>query len=103
MTSTSPPDSLAERALVFLSLAVFWAAFLCLAAGLALWLTAPTLPAAGGLLTAGFVGLLSLPLLRLASALSSSFVGGDWLALAATLAVLALLLALTLRDTVTHW
>lgn len=102
MTQTPAATSLAERALTLISLTVFWAAFLCLAAGLALWTTVPAAPTAGGLLAAGFAGLLSLPLLRLASAIASALHTRDWVTLAATLAVLAILLALTLRDAVAH-
>jgi hypothetical protein len=102
MTPAAPGTSRAELAIVLISLAVFWTAFLCLAAGLALWMTVPAATPAGGLLAAGFAGLLALPLLRLAAAIASAVDDRDWVTLAATLAVLAILLALTLRDAATH-
>jgi uncharacterized membrane protein len=54
------------------------------------------------LLDAGLAGLLSLPVLRLVAAIVSAARTRDWTTLAATLAVLVILFALTLRDASRH-
>jgi len=87
-----------ERGLSLLTLAVFWTAFICLAAGLVIWLTVPPGTPGPALLATGFVGLLILPMLRLGAAIVSAAGTRDWITLAAALAVLAILCALTLRD-----
>ena len=90
-----------ERGLSLLTLAVFWTAFICLAAGLVIWLTAPAGTPGPAFLATGFVGLLILPMLRLGAAIVSAAETRDWITLAAALAVLAILCALTLRDAAT--
>ena len=52
-------------------------------------------------LSAGLLGLLLMPLLRLAWTLATAIRQRDWLMFVATLAVLAILGALTLRDAAT--
>lgn len=90
--------AVADRVLPWLMLCVFWAAFACLAAGLVVWLAQPTGGAASALLTIGLLGLLANPLLKLLAVIAASAGERDWLTLGATLAVLAILMALTLRD-----
>jgi hypothetical protein len=94
-------ESGVERALSLLTLAVFWAAFICLAAGLMIWLTVPAGTPGPAFLATGFVGLLVLPMLRLGAAMVSAAGTRDWITLTAALAVLAILCALTLRDAAT--
>ena len=79
-------------------LVAFWMAFTALAAGLALWIAVPASDAGALCLTAGLLGLLLMPMLRLAWALATAIRQRDWLMFMATLAVLAILGALTLRD-----
>jgi len=93
--------SAVERILSVLALAVFWAAFLCLAAGLVGWLSFPAHPSGQVLLTAGLTGLLAMPILRLVTAIAEAARARDWILLGATLAVMAILCALTLRDAAT--
>ena len=90
-----------ERGLSLLTLAVFWTAFICLAAGLMIWLAAPAGTPGAAFLTTGFVGLLILPMLRLGATVVSAAGTRDWITLSAALAVLAILCALTLRDAAT--
>ena len=97
MTS-SADESAVERLLSMLMLAVFWSSFACLAGGLALWVANHSSDAGPLLLVGGLLGLLVMPLLRLAAALAASIRERDWLTLAATLSVLMILFALTLRD-----
>ena len=101
MTGPSPKDSSFERILSILILVIFWSAFLCLAAGLASWLAAPNATLVIELFETGLLGLLALPLLRLVAALGSASRDRDWMTMAATLAVLGILCALTLRDAAT--
>lgn len=79
-------------------LAVFWAAFGLLAAGLSLWLAFGDRAPAPRALTAGLMGLFAMPLLRLAVTIASAIRTRDRILLLSTLAVLAILLALTIRD-----
>jgi hypothetical protein len=96
---TSPPiESTVERAIGMVMLIAFWMAFTTLAAGLVLWLALPRSDAGTVCLSAGLLGLLTMPLLRLAGIVATAVRGRDWLLFAATLAVLGILLALTLRD-----
>jgi hypothetical protein len=97
---TSSCESRFERLVSAALLAAFWLAFTTLAAGLMLWLAAPATDAGAACLTAGLLGLLVLPLLRLTAAMATSLRERDWLTLLAALAVLAILTALTLRDAV---
>jgi hypothetical protein len=96
--TTNRGESAAERLLTVVILAVFWSAFTCLAAGLAYWLAAPAATAATHLLEAGMAGLLALPVLRLLTAVASAARTRDWMTMGATVVVLMILFALTLRD-----
>ena len=101
MTSTSDESGL-ERVTSALMLVAFWVAFATLAVGLALWIAVPTSDAGALCLSGGLLGLLLMPLLRLASTLATAIRRRDWLLFMATLAVLAILGALTLRHAATH-
>ena len=98
MTRSTAAESLAERLLSIVSLVVFWCAFASLAAGLAMWVRDHTTYSAALLLMGGLLGLLVMPLLRLLIVLSSAISERDRLTLMTTLAVLAILCALTIRD-----
>jgi hypothetical protein len=87
-----------ERILMLLMLLLFWAAFLCLVAGLGLWLLPHGDAVAAGFLRVGLIGLIALPVLRLVLALATAARTRDGILLAATVAVLAIVWALTLRD-----
>ena len=95
---TSRAESDVERAIAAAMLVVFWLAFAALAIGLALWLALPSRQAGAICLNAGLLGLLLNPLLRHGATLATALRCRDWLLLLATLAVLAILGALTLRD-----
>lgn len=97
---TRPPSerSTAEHALTLLMLAVFWLAFWTLAGGLVMWAIAPGEAAGALLLRIGLLGLLVMPTIRLGIVLAAAIRARDRLTLLATLAVLAILAALTLRD-----
>lgn len=89
-----------ERVLAAVMLAVFWAAFSSLAAGLMLSVWHPRDDLGAELLNAGLLALLTMPILRLLTAVVSAARCRDWLTMGATLAVLGILFALTLRDAV---
>jgi hypothetical protein len=91
-------ESALERVLIVVTLTLFWAAFLSLAAGLALWLAVRTDPTGSALLSTGLKGLILLPVLRLILAMATALRTRDRILLAATVAVLVILCALTLRD-----
>ena len=95
---TSPSESSFERIVSALMLVVFWTSFSALGAGLILWLAAPATDAGALAMAAGLLGLLLMPMLRVVWALATALAVRDWLMLGATLAVLAILIALTLRD-----
>lgn len=96
---TTPLDeSRFERTTALVMVVLFWAAFSCLGAGLALWLADPVRPSGALLLFAGLMGLLTIPIVRLVSVIAGSLRQRDWLTFWATLAVMAILLALTVRD-----
>ena len=95
-------ESSFERILAAVMLVAFWAAFTTLAAGLLLWLAFPASDAGAVCLSAGLIGLLAMPLLRLVWAMATAIAQRDWLMLGATLTVLAILTALTLRDAAAH-
>ena len=95
---TASCESSFERIVSAVMLIAFWLAFATLAAGLVLWLAVPSTDAGARSLTAGLLGLLVMPLLRLASAMATALRQRDWVTLLAALAVLAILTALTLRD-----
>jgi hypothetical protein len=97
-TATPPPESSFERIVSSLMVVVFWTSFSALGAGLILWLAAPATDAGALAMAAGLLGLLLMPMLRVVWALATALAVRDWLMLGATLAVLAILVALTLRD-----
>ena len=101
MTSTSDESS-AERVISAVMLVAFWMAFITLAVGLALWIAIPSSEAGPICLNAGLLGLLVMPLLRLAWTLAEAIRQRDWLMFTATLVVLAILGALTLRHAALH-
>jgi len=77
---------------------VFWFAFSALGAGLALWLATSATDTGAVAMAAGLLGLLLMPILRVVWAIATAVARRDWLMLAATVAVLVILMALTLRD-----
>ena len=91
-------EGVAERGIAALVLVVFWLAAAALAVGLLFWLRNHESRAGAILLAAGLIQLMLLPTLRLVSALAAARRSRDWLTLSSTLVVLAILLALTLRD-----
>ena len=101
MTSTSDESS-AERIAAAVMLVAFWVAFSTLTLGLVLWIAVPSTDAGALCLSAGLLGLLLLPMLRLAWTLATAIRERDWLMFTATLAVLGILGALTLRHAATH-
>jgi uncharacterized membrane protein len=101
MTRTSDESS-AERVISAVTRIAFWMAFTMLAVGLALWIAIPSSEAGPLCLNAGLLGLLLMPVLRLAWTLAEAIRQRDWLMFAATLAVLTILGALTLRHAATH-
>lgn len=101
MTRTSDESS-AERVISAVTLIAFWMAFTMLAVGLALWIAIPSSEAGPLCLNAGLLGLLLMPVLRLAWTLAEAIRQRDWLMFTATLAVLTILGALTLRHAATH-
>jgi hypothetical protein len=92
------PEWAVERIVAIVMLVAFWIAFITLAAGLMAWLMVPNEPTGSELLNAGLLGLLALPLLRLVAAIASGVRDRDWLMVGATVAVLVILFALTIRD-----
>lgn len=80
-----------------LMLGVLWLSFAALAVGLGLWLTPPGHHAVL-LLTGGLMGLFLIPLMKLADVSILAVRERDWVTLAATVAVVVILLAFTLRD-----
>jgi len=99
---TRPTESSFQRIVSALMLAVFWASFTALGVGLVLWLAAPATDAGSLAMAGGLLGLLLMPMLRVVWALATALASRDWLMLAATLTVLAILMALTLRDAATQ-
>jgi hypothetical protein len=91
-------ESIVERLVAVSMLVVFWSAFACLAVGLVLWVGNHSSDWGALLLAGGLLGLMVLPTLRLLVILVTSFRERDWMLFGATVAVLAILLALTLRD-----
>jgi len=94
-------DSSFERIMSAVMLAVFWISFTALAGGLILWLTLAARDAGLLTLAGGLLGLILMPLLRVIATLATAAARRDWLMLAATMMVLAILIALTLRDAAT--
>lgn len=101
MTEDRATHTIGESILSFLMRAVFWGAFACIAVGLGLWLSHADDATALILLTSGLIGLLTMPLLKLVSILVSAAAGRDWLTVGATIAVMIILGALTVRDALT--
>jgi len=101
-TDTGARETSFERIVSAVMLVVFWSAFSALAAGLILWVTTPATDAGALAMAAGLLGLLLMPMLRVVWALARALAQRDWLMLGATLTVLAILIALTLRDSVSH-
>jgi Protein of unknown function (DUF1634) len=99
---TRPTESSFQRIVSALMVVVFWASFTALGVGLVLWLAAPATDAGSLAMAGGLLGLLLMPLLRVVWALATALASRDWLMLAATLTVLAILIALTLRDAATQ-
>ena len=97
-----PAESSFQRIVSALMLLVFWASFTALGAGLVLWVEAPSADAGSIAMAGGLLGLLLMPMLRVVWALATALASRDWLMLAATVTVLAILIALTLRDATTH-
>jgi hypothetical protein len=100
VTARTDAAAVGGTALAWLMRGVFWAAFACIAAGLAAWLSHAADDTAMLVLTIGLVGLFAMPLLKLVSILVEAAAARDGLTLAATLMVMAILGALTLRDAV---
>ena len=96
--TTTAEDSGFERIATLFLIAVFWMAFACLAGGLVLWLAIPGGASGPLLLTTGLVGLMCIPVVRLFTVIASSLRRRDWITLWATVAVMIILFALTLRD-----
>jgi hypothetical protein len=94
---TPADDSVFERLTALFMVVLFWTAFGCLAAGVAFWLIDSRTPGPF-LLVAGLMGLLTIPIVRLLNVIAASVRQRDWITLSATLAVMAILFALTLRD-----
>ena len=95
-------ESSFERILAAVILVAFWVAFTTLAAGLLLWLAFPASDAGAVCLSAGLIGLLAMPLLRLVWAMATAVSQRDWVMLGAAVMVLVILTALTLRDAASH-
>jgi uncharacterized membrane protein len=100
-TDTGARETSFERIVSAVMLVVFWSAFSALGAGLILWAATPAIDAGSLAMAAGLLGLLLMPMLRVVWALAKALAQRDWLMLGATLAVLAILIALTLRDAAT--
>ena len=94
----APRESVAERALGVVILFVFWTAFASLASGLALFVAVPGEPTGELLLRSGLLGLLLMPILRVLTIVATAARQKDRMTVAATLTVLGILLALTIRD-----
>jgi Protein of unknown function (DUF1634) len=90
-----------ERIVSAVMLVVFWSSFSALGSGLILWLGMPARDAGPLAMSVGLLGLLLMPMLRVVWALATALARRDWLMLGATLAVLAILIALTLREAAT--
>jgi Protein of unknown function (DUF1634) len=97
-TNAQAAETSFERIVSTLLLVVFWIAFSALGGGLILWLATPATDTGAVAMTAGLLGLLLIPILRVVWAMATALARRDWLMLGATLTVLAILIALTLRD-----
>ena len=97
-TNATPVETSFERIVSALMVVVFLIAFSALGAGLALWLATSATDTGAVAMAAGLLGLLLMPILRVVWAIATAVARRDWLMLAATVAVLVILMALTLRD-----
>ena len=97
-----PADSSFERIIAAVTLIAFWSSFTSLAAGLSLWFAFPGSDTGSVCLSAGLLGLLLIPVLRLVSAIGTAIARRDWMLLASAMLVLLILVALTLRDALAH-
>jgi uncharacterized membrane protein len=97
-TNATTVETSFERIVSALMVVVFWIAFSALGAGLALWLATSATDTGAVAMAAGLLGLLLMPILRVVWAIATAVARRDWLMLAATVAVLVILMALTLRD-----
>jgi hypothetical protein len=100
-TNATPVETSFERIVSALMLMVFWTAFSALGAGLALWLATSATDTGAIAMASGLLGLLLMPILRVIWAMATAIARRDWLMLGATVAVLLILIALTLRDAAT--
>jgi apolipoprotein N-acyltransferase len=100
-TNATPVETSFERIVSALMVVVFWIAFSALGAGLALWLATSATDTGDVAMAAGLLGLLLMPILRVVWAMATAVARRDWLMLGATVAVLVILIALTLRDAAT--
>ena len=87
-----------ERALDAALLTAFRLALVCMVAGLTWTLSAPADVRGAYVLTAGLLALMATPALRLLSILAAATRDRDWVTFGATVAVIVILVALTLRD-----
>ena len=97
-TNATTVETSFERIVSALMVVVFWIAFSALGAGLALWLATSATDTGDVAMAAGLLGLLLMPILRVVWAMATAVARRDWLMLGATVAVLVILIALTLRD-----
>jgi hypothetical protein len=97
-TNAQASETSFERIVSALLLVVFWIAFSALGTGLILWFATPATDTGAVAMSAGLLGLLLMPMLRVVAAMATALARRDWLMLGATLTVLAILMALTLRD-----
>jgi len=100
--NSSADESSFERVTGGVMQVAFWMSFALLAEGLTLWIARPASDSGALSLSAGLLGLLLIPLLRLVWTLATAIRQRDWLLFMATLAVLGILGALTLRHAATH-
>jgi apolipoprotein N-acyltransferase len=100
-TNATPVETSFERIVSALMVVVFWIAFSALGAGLGLWLATSATDTGDVAMAAGLLGLLLMPILRVVWAMATAVARRDWLMLGATVAVLVILIALTLRDAAT--
>lgn len=101
MTIPVLPDTAASRAFSALMFGLLVMSGAGLLSGLVLWLVHPHGAPASVLLTSGLIGLLAIPVVKLVAVLVAAAGDRDWLTLGATLAVIVILFALTLRDALT--
>jgi hypothetical protein len=101
MTSSIDESSF-ERVTLALTRFTFGAASVMLAAGLGLWIAAPSSNHGALWLNGGLLALLLTPLLGLVRILATALRQRDWLLFMAAVAVLGILGVLTLRHAAAH-